>query len=260
MGTVTYTSIYNRVKALCGIPSPDANAQTQITEYINRRARMAYEATDFWPRWLVVGELRNYQSTTVNATALVPGYTYTILTVGVGTNWLAVGASASTVGTTFVATAVGTGTGTATLNSNIIPFAQAGKPTIDKFIRVHKVYQPFYMNSSVELEFYITNAGAAVIADPSSSTASAYVTYKMDWDGPYATDSSTIPEEWQEYISHGAYADWLRADGKNDVAAAEDGFAQNLLDAELAGVDVVRSSGIVAHRISTHLNRSYRLY
>ena len=259
MGTVTYTSIYNRVKALCGIPSPDANAQTQITEYINRRARMAYEATDFWPRWLVVGELRNYQSTTVNATALVPGYTYTILTVGVGTNWLAVGASASTVGTTFVATAVGTGTGTATLNSNIIPFAQAGKPTIDKFIRVHKVYQPFYMNSSVELEFYITNAGAAVIADPSSSTASAYVTYKMDWDGPYATDSSTIPEEWQEYISHGAYADWLRADGKNDVAAAEEGFAQNLLDSELSGVDVVRSSGIVAQRISTHLNRSYRL-
>jgi hypothetical protein len=259
MANVTYSSIYNRVKALCGIPSPDANAQTQITEFINRRARLAYEATDFWPRWLVVGELRNYQSTTVNATALVVGYTYTILTVGT-TNWTLVGATTNTVGVQFVATAVGTGTGTATLNSNIIPFAQAGKPTIDKFLRVHKIYQPFYMNSAVELEFYVTNAGAAVVADPSSSTASAYVTYKMDWDGPYTTDSSTIPEEWQEYISHGAYADWLRADGKNDVAAAEDGFAQNVLDAELAGVDVVRSSGVVAHRISTHLNRSYRLY
>lgn len=259
MANVTYTSIYNRVKALCGIPSPDANAQTQITEYINRRARLAYEATDFWPRWLVVGELRNYQSTTVNATALVVGYTYTILTVGT-TNWTLVGAPSSTVGVQFVATAVGTGTGTATLNSNIIPFTQAGKSTIDKFIRIHKSTQPFYLNSSMEYEFYVTNAGAAIVADSSSSTAAAYVTYKMDWDGPYTTGSTDIPEEWQEYISHGAYADWLRADGKNDVAGAEEAFAQNLLDAELSSVDVVRSSGVVAHRISTHLNRSYRLY
>ncbi len=258
MANVTYSSIYDRVKALCGIPAPDANAQTQITEFINRRARIAYEATDFWPRWLVVGELRSYQSTTVNATAIVAGYTYTILTVGT-TNWTLVGAASNTVGVQFVATGVGTGTGTATLNSNIVPFTQAGKPTIDKFIRVHKVYQPFYMNSAVELEFYVTNAGAAIVADPSSATASAFVTYKSDWDGPYTTQSTNIPEEWQEYISHGAYADWLRADGKNDVAAAEEAFAQNLLDNKLASVDVVRSSGIVAHRISTHLNRSYRL-
>ena len=165
MGTVTYTSIYNRIKALAGIPSPDANAQTQITEYINRRARMAYEASDFWPRWLVVGELRNYQSTTVNATALVVGYTYTILTVGT-TNWVAVGATSNTVGVVFVATGTGTGTGTATWNSNIVPFTQAGKDTIDKFIRVHKVYQPFYLNSALELEFYVTNSGASVLETP----------------------------------------------------------------------------------------------
>lgn len=257
MGTVTYTSIYNRIKALAGIPSPDANAQTQITEYINRRARMAYEASDFWPRWLVVGELRNYQSTTVNATALVVGYTYTILTVGT-TNWVAVGATSNTVGVVFVATGAGTGTGTATWNSNIVPFTQAGKDTIDKFIRVHKVYQPFYLNSAVELEFYVTNSGAAVIGDTNSSTASAYVTYKKDWDGPYTNVSSNIPEEWQEYISHGAYADWLRSDGKNDVSLQEEAFAQNLLDQELSSVDVTRSVGVAAHRISTHVSRSFR--
>lgn len=258
MGNVTYTSIYNRVKALAGIPIPDANAQTQITEYINRRARMAYEATDFWPRWLVVGELRNYQSTTVNATALVVGYTYTILTVGTTTNWISIGAPTASVGTTFVATAVGTGDGTATWNSNIVPFTQAGKDTIDKFIRVHKVYQPFYLNSAVELEFYVTNSGAAVIGDTNSSTASAYVTYKKDWDGPYTNVSSNIPEEWQEYISHGAYADWLRSDGKNDVSLQEEAFAQNLLDQELSSVDVTRSVGVAAHRISTHVSRSFR--
>lgn len=258
MGTVTYTSIYNRIKALAGIPSPDANAQTQITEYINRRARMAYEASDFWPRWLVVGELRNYQSTTVNATALVVGYTYTILTVGVGTNWLAVGASTATVGTTFVATAVGTGTGTATWNNNVIPYTQAGLNDIDKFIRIHKIYQPFYNNSSVELEFYVTSSGAAVMADTSSTTSSAYVTYKKEWNGPYTTISTNIPEEWQDYISHGAYSDWLKADGKNDVATAEDAFANSLLEQELGNVDITRAIGVVAHRISTHVSRSFR--
>jgi len=257
MGNVTYTSIYNRIKALAGIPSPDANAQTQITEYINRRARMAFEASDFWPRWLVFGELRNYQSTTVNATALTVGYTYTILTVGT-TNWVSVGASSNTIGVVFVATGAGTGDGTATWNSNIIPFTQAGKDTIDKFIRVHKVYQPFYLNSALELEFYVTNSGAAVVGDTNSSTASAYVTYKKDWDGPYTNVSTNIPEEWQEYISHGAYADWVRADGKNDVALAEEAFAQNLLDGELGSVDVTRSVGIAAQRISTHVSRSFR--
>lgn len=257
MGDVTYTSIYNRVKALAGIPSPDANAQTQILEYVNRRARLAYEACDFWPRWLVVGELRNYQSTTVNATALVVGYTYTILTVGT-TNWVSIGAASNTVGVSFVATAVGTGDGTATWNSNIIPFTQAGKNTIDKFIRVHKVYQPFYQYSSVELEFYVTGAGAAVMGDTSASTASAYVTYRKDWNGPYTNVSIDIPEEWQDYIAHSAYSDWLRGDGKNDVAAAEEAFAQNILDGELSSVDVTRSIGVVAHRISTHVNRSFR--
>lgn len=257
MGQVTYTQVYNRIKALAGIPSPDANAQTQITEYVNRRAKTAYEATDFWPRWLVVAELRNYSSTTVNATALVTGYTYTILSVG-NTNWTLVGAASNTVGVTFVASGVGTGSGTATWNSNIIPFTQAGLDEVDKFIRIHKVYQPFYQNSSVEVEFYVTNAGAHVICDPSSTPASAYVSYRKAWDGPYTNVSTNIPDEWFNYIAHGAYADWLRADGKNEIASLEDKNADEFLQQEMSEVDVTRSIGIVAHRISTHLSRSFR--
>ena len=260
MGTVTYTSIFNRIKALAGIPSPDANAQAQIVEFVNRRARMAYEATDFWPRWLVAGELRNYQSTIVNATSLVVGYTYTILTAGSpsATDWISVGASSNAIGTTFIATGAGTGNGTATWNSNIIPFAEAGKDTIDKFIRIHKIYQPFYIKSSAEVEFYVTGYGASIIGNQNSSSASAYVTYKKDWDGPYTSISTNIPEEWQEYISHAAYADWLRSDGKNDVSLAEETFASNLLDQELGGVDVTRSVGVLSHRISTNISRSFR--
>ena len=53
------------------------------------------------------------QTSTVTAGSFVVGATYTILTVGT-TNFTLIGASASTVGITFVATGVGSGTGTAT--------------------------------------------------------------------------------------------------------------------------------------------------
>ncbi len=35
MGNVTYTSIYNRIKALAGIPSPDANANAHTQSSVN---------------------------------------------------------------------------------------------------------------------------------------------------------------------------------------------------------------------------------
>jgi len=53
------------------------------------------------------------QTSTVTAGSFVVGATYTILTVGT-TNFVSIGASASTVGITFVATGVGSGNGTAT--------------------------------------------------------------------------------------------------------------------------------------------------
>jgi hypothetical protein len=257
MGLVTYTQVYNRMKALAGIPSPDANAQTQITEYINRRGKMAFDASAFWPRFLVAGELRNYSSTTVAATAIVAGYTYTILTVGT-TNWTLVGASTNTVGVQFVATGAATGTGTATWNSNIIPFTQAGLSEIDQFLRIHKSYQPFYQTSSIEVEYYVTSAGAHVICDPASTPPTAYVTYRKPWNGPYTTISTDIPDEWFDYIAHGAYADWLRADGKNDIAAGEDTNANTFLENAMSEVNNSRVAGVIAQRISTHVSRSYR--
>lgn len=58
----------------------------------------------------------NGATTTVTAGAFIVGNTYTILTVGSGTNWTSIGAASATVGVTFIATGVGSGTGTATAN------------------------------------------------------------------------------------------------------------------------------------------------
>ena len=56
------------------------------------------------------------RSTTVTAGSFIVGNIYTITTVGT-TNFTLIGASANTVGVTFICTGVGTGTGTATKNN-----------------------------------------------------------------------------------------------------------------------------------------------
>ena len=98
MTDVTYNDILGRVEALSGISSPSLTVQTALVSLVNRRANMAYKATDFWPRYLVGSEQRATTVTIVGPTQLVVGYTYTIVTVG-DTDWVAVGAASNTVGT-----------------------------------------------------------------------------------------------------------------------------------------------------------------
>ena len=257
MQEVTYTSIYDQVRALAGVSDFTTQEQSLITTLVNRRARFAYEASDFWPRWLVVGERRTYSANTVVATGFVIGSTYTILTIGSNTSWTSLGASSATIGVTFVATAVGTGTGTATLNSNIIPYEKAGSSTIDTYLRIHKSYQPFFQYSSVEVEYYVDSLGAHVMGD-TAPASSVFVTYKKEWDGPYTTSSTNIPEEWSSYLGHAVFVDFLRLDAQNEKALVEEKVAEGILQDQLMKVDVTRSSGILAHRISTHASRAYR--
>jgi hypothetical protein len=170
---------------------------------------------------------------------------------------VSIGASANTVGVVFVATGVGTGSGTATLNSNIVPFTQAGKSDIDTFLRIHKTYQPFYLYSAPELEYYVNAEGAHLVGDTAPSTGT-YVTYKMVWDGPYTNSSTTIPYEFLDHLAHAVYADYLRQDGQNEKAIAEENIAKGILDDQLQKTDVSRATGMMAHRISTHNSRSFR--
>ena len=256
MANGTYSDLILRVQALAGVSDFTATELTFLNSLVNRRANLAYEATDYWPRYLVAGELRNLYTTTVSAGSFVVGTTYTILTVG-NTNFVAIGAASNTVGVVFVATGAGSGTGTATLSSNIVPFTQVGKSDIDTFLRIHKTYQPFYLYSAVELEYYVNADGAHLVGDTAPSTAT-YVTYKKVWDGPYDTSSTNIPYEWLDHLAHAVYADYLRQDGQNEKAIAEENIAKGILDDQLQKTDVARATGMMAHRISTHTNRSFR--
>ena len=256
MQEVTYTSIYDQVRALAGVSDFTTEEQSLITTLVNRRARFAYEASDFWPRWLVVGERRTYSANTVSAPFVI-GSTYTILTIGSGTNWTTIGASSATIGVTFVATGGGSGTGTATLNSNIIPYEKAGSSTIDTYLRIHKSYQPFFQYSSVEVEYYVDSLGAHVMGD-TAPASSVFVTYKKEFDGPYTSNSTNIPEEWSNYLGHAVFVDFLRLDAQNEKTLVEEKVAESILQDQLMKVDVTRSVGVLAHRISTHGSRAYR--
>lgn len=257
MTDVTYSDILGRVEALSGISSPTVTVQAALTSLINRRANMAYKSTDFWPRYLVGSEQRSTTTTTVSSTQLIPGYTYTINFVGT-TDWVACGAASNTLGVVFNAIATGAGSGTALLSSNTIPYAQTGLNTIDTFLRIFKVYPPFYQYSSIELEFYVDGSGAHIVND-TTTTPVNYVTYKKVWEGPYTSASTNIPEEWFDYIAQGAYADYLRMDGKPpEFVAAEQAMANDILETRLSRTDITRASGMLAHRISTHVSRAFR--
>jgi hypothetical protein len=202
MDYTTHAAIVERVSALSGNGTFDATRTIWLTSLINRRSSLAYESTDFWPRFLVVGESR-------------------------------------------------------TITSNYIPYAQGALSTIDTFLRIHKTYQPFYQYSSIEFEYYVDGLGAHIISD-TSSTSTAYVTYKKAWDGPYTTASTNIPGEWFDYLAQGVLADYLRQDGQTEKAQAEEKIADDILQNQLMKTDVTRSVGVLSHRISTNLSRAYR--
>ncbi len=58
MQTRTYADLLELTQALCGVDSFSVNEEIRIKALINRRAIKAYRATDFWPRFLVVGQER----------------------------------------------------------------------------------------------------------------------------------------------------------------------------------------------------------
>jgi hypothetical protein len=256
MADGTYSDLLLRIKALAGVSDFTDTELTFMNSLVNRRANAAYEATDYWPRYLVVGEKRTLSTPTVTAAAIEAGNTYTILTVGT-TNFVSIGAASNTVGVVFTATGTGSGTGTASLSTNIVPFTQAGKSTIDTFLRIHKTYQPFYLYSAPELEYYVTHEGAYLVGDTAPST-NTYVTYKKVADAPYTSASTNIPGEWFNYLAHASFADFLRQDGQNEKAVLEENIAKGILDDQLQKTDVSRATGMIGHRISTHNSRSFR--
>jgi len=73
-----------------------------------------------------------------------------------------------------------------------------------------------------------------------------------------ATDATSVPAEWFQYLAHGTYADYLRAEGQQEKAALADQEAEALLMDELIRLDENHTSGFVSNRIRTNANMQLR--
>jgi hypothetical protein len=257
MQTRTYADLFALIQALCGVVF--ASIETgRIKALINRRAQRAYRSSNYWTRFLKIGEERYLSSDPIAATAIVSGSGYFIATVG-NTNFTAIGSSANTVGEYFVATGAGTGTGTARPALGYVPYSETGKSSVDTFLRFFK-QAPYIASSVQEFDFTVTAEGATLVAgDLNPSTA--FLTYKAQFADTYgdsAGETSSVPAEWFQYLAHGTYADYLRAEGQQEKAALADQEAEALLTEELIRLDENHTSGFVSNRIRTNANMQLR--
>ena len=203
MQTKTYAELFALIQALCGVVF--ASIETpRIKALINRRAMRAYRASNYWTRFLKIGEER-------------------------------------------------------VISNSVIPYSESGLSSIDTFLRVYK--QAPYISSSVqEYDIMVTASGATLVSGDLNPTE-AFVTYKAqltDTYGDGSGESTTIPAEWYQYMAHGTYADYLRAEGQQEKSALADQEAELLLQDELIRLDENHTSGLVSNRIFTNANMQMR--
>jgi hypothetical protein len=257
MQTKTYAELFALIQSLCGVVF--ASIETpRIKALINRRALRAYRATNYWPRFLKIGEERRLSGDSAAATTTVSGESYFIATVG-DTDFTAIGADSNTVGVYFTATGSGSGTGTVFPALGYLPYTQTGLSSVDTFLRAHK--QAPYVTASVQEYDIMVTANGATLVVGDLNPATAFLTYKAqltDTYGDGAGETSTIPAEWFQYLAHGTYADYLRAEGQQEKAALADQEADGLLQDEMIRIDEQHTLQLVANRIFTNANMQMR--
>jgi hypothetical protein len=203
MQTKTYAELFALIQALCGVVF--ASIETpRIKALINRRAMRAYRASNYWTRFLKIGEER-------------------------------------------------------VVSSSVIPYSESGLSSIDTFLRVYK--QAPYIASSVQEYDIMVTAGGATLVCGDLNPSEAYVTYKAQLSDTYGDgsgESTTIPAEWYQYMAHGTYADYLRAEGQQEKSVIADQEAELLLQDEMIRLDENHTSGLVSNRIFTNANMQMR--
>lgn len=141
------------------------------------------------------------------------------------------------------------------VDKQLIPYAETGENTIGEFLKVYRK-KAFLNDSSLEYDFFVDSNGANVLNIANTTDNTAFVTYKKQLP-QYTITSIDIPGEWFFFMAHGAYADFLRMEGKVEQSMAEEGVAQGYLAQELEKVDNM-SNNNVFRRFSTHGTRQSR--
>jgi hypothetical protein len=123
------------------------------------------------------------------------------------------------------------------VTSKNVPYTEGALDTIGTFLKIQAV-APYTTASPQDFNFYVDSAGAKLITSASPTTA--FVTYKKILSDTYGETTglqSSVPAEWFDYIAHGVYSDYLRAEGQQEKSAMADQEASLILEDELIQVD-----------------------
>jgi len=123
------------------------------------------------------------------------------------------------------------------VTSKNVPYTEGVLDTIGTFLKVQAV-APYTTPSPQDYNFYVDSGGAKLIT--SANPSSVFVTYKkvlLDTYGETTGMQQLVPAEWFDYVAHGVYADYLRAEGQQEKSLAADQEAALILEDELIQVD-----------------------
>ena len=247
MTTKPYSDLLSTIKSLCGVEFATIEL-ARINTLVNRRAKRAYKASNNWPRFIVVGENKNTSSSgkvvgylaTIPVTVTASSVSTAVVTVqsvppGVVAGGTLLGQIISTiVGTTIT---LAGNANVAISTPTVSPYTPSAFSTVGIFLKINAV-APFTTSSPQDISFHVDSAGANLII--SSAPASVFVTYKKVLADTYGDTTGLIadvPSEWFDYIAHGVYADYLRAEGQQEKSQNADVEASLILEDELIQVD-----------------------
>lgn len=158
------------------------------------------------------------------------------------------------------------------ITSSYIPYSPVSGTTIGEFNRIHKK-RAFSSDSAIEYDFFVDLNGANIlnISYPSDNFdkltnlggTTAFVSYKKQFTpftvtSGYYDSSVEVPGEFFNYIAHTAFADFLRMQGKNELAAAEEAAGTVFLAQELEKIDLRSNNNTINKRFSTYVSRQSR--
>jgi hypothetical protein len=124
-----------------------------------------------------------------------------------------------------------------TVTSRNVPYTQGVLDTIGTFLKIQAV-APYTTASPQDFNFYVDSSGAKLITSASPTTA--FVTYKKILSDTYGETTGlqvNVPSEWFDYIAHGVYADYLRAEGQQEKSQLADQEAAAILNDELVQIE-----------------------
>jgi hypothetical protein len=123
------------------------------------------------------------------------------------------------------------------VTSKNVPYTEGALDTIGTFLKVQAV-APYTTPSPQDYNFYVDSGGAKLIT--SASPASVFVTYKKVLSDTYGETTGmqpAVPSEWFDYIAHGVYSDYLRAEGQQEKSQLADSEASMILNDELVQIE-----------------------